>query len=210
MADSGSWTYRDSGALGAWARALLYADAALCLAVSAATLAGGIDVADPAMLGALLQLAQLLLFLAAAIAFLCWLYRASANAHALGATDLIVKPGWSVGWFFVPLANLAMPYVAVRDLWKASARPRDWQAERAPAAIALWWALWLLTGISGAAGFRLASDYDPDMASAALGFVLASDLFEIPTALLLAWIVSGIVGLQRRAAPGGTDPAIFA
>src|SRR4051812_12371242 len=38
-----------------------------------------------------------------------WIYRTNANAHALGGA-VSITPGWAVGWFVVPLANLVMPY----------------------------------------------------------------------------------------------------
>ena len=70
--------------------------------------------------------------LAAALATLRWLYLANANAFALGAEDMMVSPGLAVAWFFIPFANLFMPYLTMRDTWKASAKPRDWQAARRP------------------------------------------------------------------------------
>src|SRR4051794_201891 len=42
------------------------------------------------------------------ILFLTWIYRTSANAHAMGA-DLTHGPGFSVGMFFVPGLNLFLP-----------------------------------------------------------------------------------------------------
>lgn len=35
-----------------------------------------------------------------------WIYRAHANLFAAGYQGLEYTPGWSVGWFFVPIASL--------------------------------------------------------------------------------------------------------
>ncbi len=48
--------------------------------------------------------------IAAGVLFLIWVYRANRNAHCLGAEGMEYSPGWSVGWFFVPVACLVMPY----------------------------------------------------------------------------------------------------
>lgn len=48
---------------------------------------------------------NVLAVVAAGIAVLRWIYRASRNAHAFGPA-MTVTPGWAVGWFFVPIANL--------------------------------------------------------------------------------------------------------
>src|SRR3546814_14063468 len=49
----------------------------------------------------------------------------------------------SVGWFFVPIANLWMPFQAMRQLSKASAKPGDWEAADTSALLAWWWLFWL-------------------------------------------------------------------
>src|SRR3546814_11195073 len=49
----------------------------------------------------------------------------------------------SVGWFFVPIANLWMPFQAMRQLSKASAKPGDWEAAYTSALLAWWWLFWL-------------------------------------------------------------------
>src|SRR5690242_12224870 len=45
-----------------------------------------------------------------------WIYRASGNAHTL-ANDLTITPGWAVGWFFIPFANLVRPFESMKETW---------------------------------------------------------------------------------------------
>jgi hypothetical protein len=66
-----------------------------------------------------LSVLQLVSVLAAAAAFIVWLYRAYGNLPILG----IVKPrharGWAIGAWFVPLANLVIPKQIANDVWRA-------------------------------------------------------------------------------------------
>ena len=142
-------------------------------------------------------LAQLALFVGTAIVFLVWLYRAEVNARALGAQDMMVSPGWAVGWFFIPLVHLVMPFVAVRELWKASATPRDWQLGPVSPVVVLWWACWLGTVISGNIAFALSrmDDYGALVAADFMGTVSA--VFTIPSAILLAAIIGRIQAMQE-------------
>lgn len=78
------------------------------------------------------------------IMFCVWLYRSAANNRALGASGLKYSPGWTVGWFFIPFANLVMPYRTVREVWLASQDPAD-RADRGAAPLVLaWWGTYIL------------------------------------------------------------------
>jgi hypothetical protein len=55
--------------------------------------------------------------LTAALFFCLWLHRAAKNLPALGRGGMQFTPGWSVGWFFIPFANLVKPLAAVSELW---------------------------------------------------------------------------------------------
>jgi hypothetical protein len=48
------------------------------------------------------------------VAFLIWQHHAAGVARALGYPARHT-PGWGVGWWFVPVVNLWMPYQALRD-----------------------------------------------------------------------------------------------
>lgn len=187
--------FREAGGLAAGARALLYVDAGFAAAAAALLLTGANAI--PAL--DLFWLVQLAVYVGTAIVFFVWLYRANANARALGADDMMAGPGMSIGWYFVPLANLAMPFVAMRELWKASSRPKDWQAIASPATIPLWWTCWLIAGITGMIAFRIGIEFAKEANEAAQLLSIASETFEIGAALLLAQIVRGIQALQEQA-----------
>jgi len=199
MVEQGGWTYSDASAAATWARRLLWADAALSGAAIALALLRGLDPWRQGPADMAIGIGQIIVFIACAFVTLRWLYLANANARALGATDLMGSPGLAVGWFFIPLANLFMPYVTVRDMWKASADPRDWQAASASGAIVLWWVLWLAGNIAGTISLRLWLEYPKEAGDAGEIFSLVSNLASIPAALILAWIIGNIQAMQEHA-----------
>lgn len=107
-----------------------------------------------AFMGALAG-AHTILFWIAAIAFLVWIYSANKRAHKLGSQGMRFSPRASVLWFFAPLANLVVPFQAVREIWKASdpgidrSDPIAWQ--RAPGSwlIVVWWIGWIGSTLLG-------------------------------------------------------------
>jgi hypothetical protein len=93
-----------------------------------------------------------LLLVGAIVAWCMWQFRARSNLDAFGASGLAISPGWSVGWWFIPLANLVMPFRAMSELWRASAPAGgsvEWQRQPGSALLWLWWvaliAGWLIS-----------------------------------------------------------------
>jgi hypothetical protein len=78
-----------------------------------------------------------------------WIYNAACNVRALGARGLSTSPGWSVGWYFVPIMSLFRPFQAMDEIDHASASPTAWASERTPGLLRWWWAAWLISGVSG-------------------------------------------------------------
>ncbi len=87
------------------------------------------------------------LFMIASIVLWCvWQFRAQDNLRWLGAADLRIRPGWAVGWWFIPFANIVMPFRAVNELHRASAPDAgaiDWKAKRTALLLIGWWTAWL-------------------------------------------------------------------
>lgn len=203
-AQAGEWSYRDTSVIAAWTRRQAWAQAAVAAATMTFAFMRDFSPKDVGSTEAGLLIVQFILFLVGAVVTLRWIYLAHVNARALGASDMVVSPGWAVGWFFVPLMNLFMPFVAMRELWKASARPADWQMEPVPAGLVLWWVLWVASGVTGMISFSLAMNVET-MAGADI-FTFVSDLVYIGAALLLAWIVGRIQAMQSQTGPS----AVFA
>jgi len=93
---------------------------------------------------ALLQIPSLL-SQATIVVWLIWQHQATANLWARGHTGLRITPGWAVGWWFVPFANLGMPLVAMRELDRRSSA--DGVPRKASPLLGWWWAAWLTSSL---------------------------------------------------------------
>ncbi len=79
------------------------------------------------------------------VVFLRYLARANHNAGALGAEGLSATPGWTIGYFFVPILNLYRPYQILQEIWQASApEAGPWKNRPGLALIGWWWGLRLI------------------------------------------------------------------
>jgi len=81
--------------------------------------------------------------LIAILFFFIWLHRIKKAEISLGMTDSEYSPGFSIGCFFIPIANFALPFQAVRELWKGSLNPGAWKTQPSSPLVGWWWAAWL-------------------------------------------------------------------
>jgi hypothetical protein len=140
------------------------------------------------------------------IVWLVWQHRSHANLRAVGIVGLRFSPGWAVGWWFVPIANLWKPFQTVRELHTASAGVDRWLVTPTSALIGWWWAAWLIQGVGGRIAGTLLTDVDSiPSATAASRFALLTVLVTIVAAFLAILIVRSIVARQATlvAAGGG-------
>lgn len=89
----------------------------------------------------------MLSFLVSGILILRWIYSANHNSRQLGAEKMDFSPGWAVGWYFVPIANLWKPYQAMKEIWQTSHHLQNWSTSRVPPLLFVWWLLWLFSGL---------------------------------------------------------------
>lgn len=84
------------------------------------------------------------------VVWLIWQHQSTANLWARGYAGLKTRPGWAVGWWFIPFANLAMPLVAMLELDRRSTP--DGTPRRAGGVLGWWWAAWLASSVVPAIG----------------------------------------------------------
>ncbi len=125
-----------------------------------------------------------------------WIYRAHANLRLAGYPGLEYTPGWAIGWYFIPFANLVKPLHAMRELWKASHGAADLQGEPASNPLNAWWACWIVSNIVSNIGTRL-SDESNGAAQIGLGLETLGSLASIVAAWLLLNIVNRINEAQQ-------------
>lgn len=89
------------------------------------------------------QLTNLLFYLGSAVAVGFWIHRAHANLFTAGLDGLEFTPGWSIGWFFVPIMSLFKPFQAMRELANRSLGEADSYGTETPPDLAIWWGCFL-------------------------------------------------------------------
>ncbi|KPL66979.1 hypothetical protein SZ64_02040 [Erythrobacter sp. SG61-1L] len=90
-----------------------------------------------------LALLRVLLVLAAVIAVPLWVYRAWANLQLIGLSGLRHSPTWAALSFFVPIANLFVPFLAMRELYNRSLGENEDHADESAADVTSWWACYI-------------------------------------------------------------------
>jgi len=130
-----------------------------------------------------------------AVAWLMWQHRSQSNVRALGV-PVGFSPGWAVGWWFIPIANLWQPFRAVRELWRASdAAAHTVDDGRSTSLLGWWWAVYLVAGFLQPS---LLGGSDPtiDRLIASDYQEIASDLLWVVAAVLAIFVVRGIRARQ--------------
>lgn len=141
----------------------------------------------------LIGITQVIWFVVTAVVFLRWTYFSNRNARSLSDGALQFSPGWAVGWYFIPIANLWKPYQALEETFKAS-DPKfldDWRKAERPRIMALWWTLWILSRFVGQLILRTslrAETIDELLSSSWLTFFL--DVLDIALAFVVIVLAS--------------------
>ncbi|OSI11089.1 Uncharacterised protein [Neisseria zoodegmatis] len=132
-----------------------------------------------------LYLTAVLVFVVTAVLTAKWIMQANKNARALGATEVEMTPGWSVGWFFVPIMNLFMPLRGVTQIWNGSMRAAGKPAHQTM--LYVWWGSWVVGNILGRLTTRVG-----DRAWEAMEAAQTEEAFKTA---LSSYLSSGYVGL---------------
>lgn len=127
-----------------------------------------------------------------------WIYRVACNVRAFGADDLDDSPGWAVGWYAVPFANLVRPFRAMRQIWLASEAPHDWDDDKRPSLVSIWWALFVIDCIVGNISGRLGDSKTIDGIITSQDWLIVAFLTGIPAAIAFVMVVSRITKLQAK------------
>jgi hypothetical protein len=137
-----------------------------------------------------------------AVLFIVWMWRAAKNNETLGRDHPRLGPGWAIGGWFVPLANLVIPVLVMQDLWRGSSEqiPRGdmrWRITDRSVLVGWWWAA-LVVSIPRVtrigAGSTAASQVNDLRTSAAGGLVCM--LSGVTAAVLAILVVRGLAARQ--------------
>ncbi|MEO1045240.1 MAG: DUF4328 domain-containing protein [Pseudomonadota bacterium] len=126
------------------------------------------------------------------IIFAMWIYRAAANIYEADIPGFEYTPGWCVGWYFIPIANLFMPFQAMRQIWNASHGNFNDLKENSNILI-WWWITWIVGGIANQIAFRLSEG-----SSTALTFGVAGSAITIACHVLAIQLTRSITRSQTE------------
>jgi uncharacterized protein DUF4328/uncharacterized protein DUF2510 len=134
-----------------------------------------------------------LVSIAGLIVALVWQHRAASAGRAIGIPSG-QPPGWGVGSWFVPVVNLWIPYLALRDCLP----PGDPHRGR----VLQWWLAWIAGGILGFATF-VCSLFS---SGPALGLAVVAAVAYLAAMAWAPGVVTAI-GVSHRAAMAQQEPA---
>ncbi len=140
-------------------------------------------------------------FVSTAVAFARWKMAAYRITEPLSGAPTERSLGWAAGGYFIPFANLYIPYQIMREIAEA-ADPADLGVEfgeRRSIPVGLWWALWILMSVGG----RIASRMSPE----AGGESLAVGLFFLGVLAVTLGATAAAFVVVRRVDEGQQEMA---
>ena len=151
----------------------------------------------------------LVLLLVAGVLFCLFMPRANRTARAFGSM-MSMSPRWAAGCFFVPIANMWLPYQAMKEIWQGSDPDPNERPPLVPVPglIKWWWGMYLLHGIGGWTVYIASKDAKQaqDLINSSTVDIATSAL-SIIAALLAAATVRAVARRQdeRQASPAAED-----
>ena len=151
----------------------------------------------------LISILEIFQYVATAVLFLMWLFRVYKNLPSLRAANLEFTPGWAVGWWFIPFANLVKPFQVVREAWRESDPDFDPSLNflsggtgSAPSLFGFWWAFWILSNITNNISSRLVDDSGTQVSEGFIAVWIVASVLSLIAALLAILVVRSITERQ--------------
>lgn len=138
---------------------------------------------------AIVGLSQTVLAITLAVVFLKWIYRLNHNLRLLSAQRMKFTPGWSIGWYFIPIACLYKPYQAMKEIFKRANKDDQMESNILP----LWWFLWITSAFAARLAMKMtlnSDGYDSLLASTVAYMV--SDAIDVALAFVTLLLVQRI------------------
>ena len=140
---------------------------------------------------------QIIIGISTPILFVMWIHRANFNARQLGAQGMQFSPGWSIGYYFIPILWFWKPYQAMREIWQASKEPASWATVQRGSILPWWWFFFLGDCILGQVASRLSSKVkEINGLIIYTGILIASDLVSVLAAIFALVLVKQVYEMQ--------------
>jgi hypothetical protein len=142
---------------------------------------------DDGVRTAVVVMASLLLlsFVAAAIAVPMWSHRAYRNLPAFGGLRSSFSTAMAAAGWFLPLVNLVLPYLVLREIWRRSRPGRERMV-----VLNVYWCAWVLGGGTGVFAFVYVNGVFLRLPP------LLGDFALVPAGLLLMFVLGRVTRWQ--------------
>ncbi|MFE2530962.1 DUF4328 domain-containing protein [Streptomyces sp. NPDC059371] len=125
----------------------------------------------------------------AIVLFLVWLARTRRNAELLSPHSPVPTAGWTIGAWFIPVANLFAPRETVLHIGRASSR--SWDEKRDVTLVNLWWGAWIAHGLTAVTATQVAPK--------SMALLVVTEALMIAAAVSLGLVIERITTLQTDA-----------
>lgn len=150
-----------------------------------------------------LMVVNIVAHIATIIFFLMWLHRVYKNLTALNVQGLQASPGWAVGYWFIPIANLFKPLQIVNEVYHSSNSENlnkgySFSDNSTIMLTGFWWACWLVSGFAR----RIAGSIEraaKDVTNVSILFDMISVGVGVIASILLIFIIQEIDEQQSQA-----------
>jgi len=145
-------------------------------------------------------------FIGGVIAFSIFSFRAMENLHIWMARSAEMSPGWTVGWYFIPFANLWKPFQAMSQIWDGTTEVTAPNSQSYPS-IGVWWLFWIITNISANVSFRLTMN--GDFSNSNLQFIAIADIVSAATGIGAVLVIIPILQKISEMQDAKTTAGVF-
>jgi len=122
----------------------------------------------------------------------CWIYRASANLWARKEEDLAFTPGGAIGFYFVPILSLFLPFQAMKEICVRSETGKGTATSISPRLLLLWWLLFIAAWVA-----KLAKNHFNRNGDTIDGILSANYAAQIELALLFPLSITFLIIVRR-------------
>ncbi|MDN0199900.1 DUF4328 domain-containing protein [Streptomyces sp. S.PNR 29] len=149
---------------------------------------------------------QVILYVPCAVLFVVWFFRMRRNTGLLAPDRFRNGPGWAIGGWAIPLANLWMPYRVAVDMWGAGTPLPDggepYRTSIWP--VNLWWGLFVASALFRRyAGSRYEAAETLSEVRDAVVQYMAADVLDVAAAAAAVYFAVRLTAMQRLKAAEG-------
>jgi hypothetical protein len=145
-----------------------------------------------------------LVSLAIAVLWIIWMWRAATNTRLFGLARQRFGPGFAIGGWFIPLANLVIPGMQMADISRGTPATAVPEGARRSTALVWWWWITFIVGrlafLAIPGGVRLGRIYRLSDLDTRVTLSIIGNVFVLVSAVLAILVVRRITTGQEAGA----------